>query len=376
MADQDPPQEENRNGGRPRRQRDREDQTPVEELFDLSQPIPRVRASLVCVCVCSALFDPMTLSLTLYSFLLFLQVERPNKDAHEKELAELTAKVDAVKEERAALQAKIDAAMDSDRISEIGQKREQASQLRNKKQQLIDEKKAIRAKLDAMRNQQDKLAKDRKDARANIRFSNVDDIDKELKRLQRLQETTSMSLGEEKKLIKEMDALQASKKLVADLQVKESSIEDTKEARKLISAEIAAKDKEIDAVQKEIDALSEEIRKMSDKETGKRDKMKALFAEREALRLKVNDILKEKDAARDALSRAKQCLVQLPACDPSAEEDYSMRRNGRSARRKRKSGSKRRRRKNSRRFLTKRKWLFAITWQITLLGRTLQRARP
>jgi hypothetical protein len=43
MADQDPPQEENKNGGRPRRQRDREDQVPVEELFDLSKPIPRVR---------------------------------------------------------------------------------------------------------------------------------------------------------------------------------------------------------------------------------------------------------------------------------------------------------------------------------------------
>lgn len=43
MAEQDPPQEENRNGGRQRRQRDREDLVPVEELFDLSQPIPRVR---------------------------------------------------------------------------------------------------------------------------------------------------------------------------------------------------------------------------------------------------------------------------------------------------------------------------------------------
>jgi len=227
-------------------------------------------------------------------------VDRPNKDAHEKELAELTARVDAAKEERAALQLKIDAAMDSDRISEIGQKREEASVLRNKKQQLIEEKKAIRARLDAMRSQQDKLAKDRKDTKANVRFSNVQDIDKELKRLQRLQETTSMSLGEEKRLIKEMDALQASKKLVADLQVKESSIEDTKEARKLISAEIGAKDKEIDAVQAQIDVISAEITKMSEKESDKRDGMKALFAQRDALRQQVNDILKEKDALRDA----------------------------------------------------------------------------
>lgn len=226
-------------------------------------------------------------------------MERPNKEAHEKTLAELSARVEAVKDERAALQLKIDAAMDSDRISEIGQKREQAQNLRYKKGQLIDEKKAIKARLDAIRGQQDKLNKDRKDTRANIRFSNVEDIDKELKKLQRLQETTSMSLSEEKKLIKEMDALQKSKKLVADLQVKEGSIEDAREARKLISAEISAKDKEIDAVQEEIDVVSEEIRKMSEKETDKRDSMKALFAERDALRQKVNDILAEKDAVRD-----------------------------------------------------------------------------
>jgi hypothetical protein len=108
-----------------------------------------------------------------------------------------------------------------------------------------------------------------------------------------------MTLTEEKKLIKEMDQLQASKKLVADLQDKESSIEDTKEARKALSAEISAKDKEIDAVQAEIDVVSEEIRKMSEKETDKRDGMKTLFNQRDELRQKVNDILKEKDALRD-----------------------------------------------------------------------------
>lgn len=49
MADQSPPQEENRNGGRQRRQR--EDQVPIEELFDLSQPIPRVRVLAHIMCL-------------------------------------------------------------------------------------------------------------------------------------------------------------------------------------------------------------------------------------------------------------------------------------------------------------------------------------
>jgi uncharacterized coiled-coil DUF342 family protein len=225
-------------------------------------------------------------------------VEKPNKDAHDKELAELTAQVDALKDERVELQQKIDAQMDSARGSEIGQKRDAVQELRAKKGALINEKKAIRAKLDALKDQGDRLVKDRKDTRSNVRFGSVQEIDAELQKLQRRQETTSMSLGDEKKLIKEMDALKASKKLVADLKTKESSLDDVKEQRKAISAQISAKDKEIDAVQVEIDQISEVIKSMSDKETDKRDGMKTLFTERDELRKKVNDKLKEKDAVR------------------------------------------------------------------------------
>jgi len=66
MAEQEPPQEENRNGGRPRRQRDREDQVPVEELFDLSKPIPKARA-----------FFAYTLLFTMYmlSYTLTLSIQ-------------------------------------------------------------------------------------------------------------------------------------------------------------------------------------------------------------------------------------------------------------------------------------------------------------
>lgn len=210
----------------------------------------------------------------------------------------MTAQIDALKDERVELQKKIEAQMNSAKGSEIGQKRDALQQLRAKKGTLIDEKKAIRSKLDVMRNQADKLSKDRKDTRANVRFSSIQEIDAEIQRLQRRQETTSMSLQEEKKLIKEIDALQASKKLVADLKTKETNLEDVKEQRKLISAQIADKDKEIDAIQKEIDQLQEIIKNMSDKEMDKRDGMKALFAERDELRKMVDKKLKERDACR------------------------------------------------------------------------------
>ena len=49
-------------------------------------------------------------------------------------------------------------------------------------------------------------------------------------------------------MIKEMDVLSASKKLVVTLKSKETGLESVREQRKLISGEIAAKYKEINEV--------------------------------------------------------------------------------------------------------------------------------
>lgn len=227
-----------------------------------------------------------------------VQVERADKPQHEAELDELTKELDALKEEKQKVQATIDERMNAGKDTEIGKEREALKKLRDEKGALIDQKKAIRAKMDAIRNQGDKLAKDRKDARQNIRFSNLEAINAEIAKLQKRQETTSMSLSEEKKLIKEMDALQASKKLVADLKSKETDLEDVKEQRKSLSQQIGSKDKEIDAVQREIEISQAKIKEMNEKETDKREQMKSLFTQRDDLRKQMNDIVKKKDASR------------------------------------------------------------------------------
>ena len=97
--------------------------------------------------------------------------------------------------------------MTSGKNTEIGKAKEAILVLRKKKSDLIDEKRAIRAQLDMLKAQGDKLVKDKKDAKSSIRFNSVEEIDAEIKKLQRRQETTSMSLTDEKKLIKELDAL-------------------------------------------------------------------------------------------------------------------------------------------------------------------------
>lgn len=172
--------------------------------------------------------------------------------------------------------------------------------LKAKKQKMIIEKKAIRAQLDSLKATGDKLSQERKDTRSSVKFGSVEEIEKEIKKLQKIQETTSMSLGEEKKLIKEMDGLMASKDKIKDLKSKELDFDSVKDKRNTIHATLKAKDKEIDAVTKEMDEVGLKIKGLAEKHTDKRTVMDALFKDRDRLNKEIKEVLKEKDALRDA----------------------------------------------------------------------------
>jgi uncharacterized coiled-coil DUF342 family protein len=213
-------------------------------------------------------------------------------------LDEISARFEKQKEERRLIQVQIDSAMEAGKSSEMGKEKDALQKLRQKKGQLIDQKKAIRAQLDAIKGVADKLVKERKDTRSTVKFSSVAEITAEISKLQKRQETTSMSLQEEKKLLKEIDALQASKGSIKDLQSKETDLDDVKEKRKTISADIGAKDKEIDAVSAEIEIHQAAMKIHLDKESEKRGGLDKLFKEREDLKKAISATLKEKDTAR------------------------------------------------------------------------------
>jgi len=247
--------------------RKQKDDVPVEELYDLSKPIPRV--------------------------------EKPDRDTHEAKLNELNAQFEKLKKDKDAIQAKIEAAMTHGKNTEMGKARDAMQVLRKKKGEMIDEKRTIRAELDVLKQVGDKLVKDKKDAKSSVRFNSVEEIEAEIKKLQKLQETTSMSLTEEKKLIKEMDALMGSKDKVKDLKSKDASLDGVKKQRGSVMDNIKAKDKEIDAVTKEMDEIGAKIKSLSEKETDKRSILDALFKERDGFKKEISVVLKEKDALRD-----------------------------------------------------------------------------
>mmetsp|Transcript_37155 Transcript_37155/g.54659 ORF Transcript_37155/g.54659 Transcript_37155/m.54659 type:complete len:564 (+) Transcript_37155:42-1733(+) len=254
--------------GKNRNNRGDRNDTPVEELFDLTKPLKRV--------------------------------EKPDKDGHEKQLLAIEEEIENLKKKKATLQTKIDKAWDSNSNSAASKERDALSALRAKKSALINEKREIRDRLNAMKAKTEKLFDDRKAAKQTVKFTNPKDIEKELRRLQLRQETTSMSLQDEKKLIKEMDFLEKSKKTVASMEDKEVELQNSKEQRKAIYDEITSKDKEIDAVQAEITEKTKVVTSLSEKETNNRGEIDGLFKERETLNEEIKSKHQEKNTLKSA----------------------------------------------------------------------------
>jgi len=132
----------------------------------------------------------------------------------------------------------------------------------------------------------------------------VKKIDEEIGKLKNRQETTSMSLAEEKSLIKEIESLQKSKDLVATFKLTDASIDDAKLQRKLIGEQLKAKDAEIDAVQVLIDEKGQILDAMKSEQSEYRDALDAMKKERESLKQKIGDKMKERSDARDAFREA------------------------------------------------------------------------
>jgi len=259
--------QESKTGGNNRGDNRRGDRLPIEEMFDLTKPIPRV--------------------------------DRPDKEGHEDDIAALNVEIDNLKDKRRDVQNKIDSSMDTRGGSAVMKEREILNRLHGQKRSLINEKKTIRARLDKIKNQSEKIFEDKRRTKDSMRYTKLEDIEAQLKKLQITQETTSMSLSQEKKLLKEMSLLTASKKLVMQLKTKETDLEDVREQRKNISAEIAAKDKEIDEVQRQIDTQNVVVKSLSEKENEGRDKVSDMISERDEVKKEMNDKMQERNQKRD-----------------------------------------------------------------------------
>lgn len=175
------------------------------------------------------------------------------------------------------------------------------SSIRSEKDNLIQQRNQITASLKVVHEKKDTAIKTQRSARANLKFSSEEEFEQEISTLRHQQETRSMSLNEEKRLIKEIEALQIQKQQVSKLSGDAGAVDAANDSIKDIRAKQQAKNTEIDAVQARLAAQKEkldELYKLNDEER-KQDKFPALAKERKAIK----EQLDEKFTALKALRK-------------------------------------------------------------------------
>jgi len=251
---------------------ERRKHTPSEELYDLTKPIP---------------FEA-----------------KPEKSDHDTEIEGLNTQIDTLKDKKSGVQKKIDDALEGGRNPAVAKEREILKDLYQKKGKLIGEIKNYRGRMDKVRKQTDNLINQSKQAKSNMRYFDANSINAEIKKLKTRQETTSMSLGDEKKLIKEMETMEASKKYLAEVENAESSIGDVKEERSTLKGLIDAKNNEIDGVQAEIKAKQDYMDSMKDTENDSRQKLNTLKSARNNLSKQIGEVMDARNASRTTFREA------------------------------------------------------------------------
>merc|ERR1712072_380919 len=120
--------------------------------------------------------------------------------------------------------------------------------------------------------------------RAELKYTSPEDIEKKIASLEKRQATTSMSLKDEKVLLKEIDQLKQSKKLVSHLAANNDSISSERKSSQSISEHLSAKNAELDVLKKKIEEQKQILDSLNEANSERRAVLPALFKDKDALR--------------------------------------------------------------------------------------------
>ncbi|GMG17733.1 unnamed protein product [Phytophthora fragariaefolia] len=221
------------------------------------------------------------------------RLPKPDKAAHDAQVNALDAAIKSLQARAAAIRAEMDA-LKTNRGGyggQIQQAKAAFAALRGEKEALILQRNQLTARLRQTRDQKDSALKHQRSVRATLKFGSEAEFDSAIAELKHKQETSSMSLNEEKRVIKEIEQLQAQKKQVGAVAGDQGAVDKQNESIKEIRALQAKKNEEIDAVQEKLNAQKQALDELYrlNEEENKKDKFPALAKERKDIKEQLDD---------------------------------------------------------------------------------------
>ncbi|RQM20799.1 hypothetical protein B5M09_003859 [Aphanomyces astaci] len=240
-------------------------------------------------------------------------VPKPDKAAHEAELAALEVLKKKAQDRTNAIRAELDAIQSgrSGFSEKIAEAKVLYLELKEKKEHAYTSKTQLKVNLDKAIAAKTAHRESQKSVRDQVSYKSVEDVDKRIAELQHDQNTKSMSLTAEKNLLKEIENLKAAKKVLAKASADKDngakfdvSIDDIRAAMKAKSEEITAVTEAFNAQKAILDALRDESN------AGGRGDYPKLIEERKALKLEIDDIFTQIKARRQKFKEDNDAYFQ------------------------------------------------------------------
>ncbi|KAL2220688.1 hypothetical protein M432DRAFT_543228 [Thermoascus aurantiacus ATCC 26904] len=219
-----------------------------------------------------------------------LKPTKPDEEAFKAELAKAEKEHAAIQEKLNQVKAKIESAKPNNQDSPAAKRqqelRAQLSAIRQKQQSFKASRTSTQEKINALDATLKARVAEQNNSKARMAFRSVEEIDREIARLEKQVDSGSMRLVDEKKALAEISTLRKQRKNFASLDDSQKVINDLKaqiaELRKsLDNPEAKALNDKYNEIQKELDAIKAEQDKAFKNLNSLRDERSRLQAEQQ-----------------------------------------------------------------------------------------------
>jgi len=215
--------------------------------------------------------------------------KKPDKQVFQRNVDIVQAQITKLTQEMERVQAKANEQRGKKGAKgPIAEARQEMKALRDKKNVIMEKRKGLFDRRDAFKAGMEQMKAQASAMKGNMKFSNADDINKQLKKLEQQHSTTSMSLSQEKELIKEIETLKGMKKLVTGVSAANEKASGLKEQSKDLGEQIKEQNQLLTAVNDEIEAQKGKLDKLNEKEGNKKDIFPQLMKEKDELKKKID----------------------------------------------------------------------------------------
>jgi uncharacterized coiled-coil DUF342 family protein len=236
-----------------------------------------------------------------------VDVSRPNKAEMDGKvtalIGEITAHNDEMKKIRDAINKINDATKGTK--SETDAAKATMNALQAERKVLMDERSAILADRDVLRASQESIKTNEQKLKSELKFKDLESCEAKIKELERMQAQVSMTLNEEKKILKDIKTLQESKKHFEKLGELQGARDKSKQTKESIDKRYADKMLQVDAVSERIKAHKAVMDTLFGANSAQREGIPAMFKQIDEIKKEVNGKRDEISALRDAFKKAE-----------------------------------------------------------------------